>query len=116
MSKPLRNRFFGAGPTSPCLEPVVLSLLRGCAQKESNLQPAYSDALSNSREIGSAPYSTGVTSATEPPTKPESGFPNRYGSVTAPFALSTRPDLLGYLEAVALESALAPTRTVKVWP
>ena len=53
-----------------------------CAQKESNLQPASSGALSNRRESGSVPYSAGVTPTLTPPTKPESAESNRYGSVT----------------------------------
>lgn len=115
MSKPLRNRnrrivLIGNVGLAPRISPQLPE--SGCAQKESNLQPAYSDALSNSREIGSAPYSAVVTSATEPPTKPESGESNRYESVTA----STRFRLSSHPIFPALESFGLALRMERVRP
>lgn len=120
MSKPLpnRNREKRANGVLPLAPRILLQLLKNeCTQKESNLQPASSDAVSNSRVIGFPPYRAGVTPAVQPPTKPESGEPNRYGSVTAPngYRLSSHP-IFPALEAEVLASMLAPTRTVKGWP
>ena len=121
-----RNRVMGVKKgralTSPC--PSQLPEIE-CAQKDLNLQPAGSDALSNSRETASVPYSAGLSPAAEPPTKPEASSGYRSQSVTEPITflasghkaaeplkLAHRPDILGFLEGVTLAAAMG---AVKVW-
>lgn len=122
MSKPLPNRIFGAGPISPRLEGVVLSLLRGCAQKESNLQPASSGATPHGL-MSDFPASIRPESAQNPRRNPRTSFSNRHQSATAtdgfsgsahkPYALQSRPELIAGLDRWALPFVLYPTAKVE---
>lgn len=113
-------------PPKGGLEGVEATSVRGCAQKELNLQPAGYYRRGDELVIVFPPAKPVAEQDENPPTEPEASSGNRNGSVTEPghlsgsnhkpFALENRPDLLAGLEAFALAAMLAPTRSARGWP
>lgn len=125
MSKPLpnRNREKGANPVerlAPRISPQLVK--RGCAQKESNLQPASSGATPHGL-MSDFPASIRPESAQNPRRNPRTSFSNRHQSATAtdgfsgsahkPYALQSRPELIAGLDRWALPFVLYPTAKVE---
>lgn len=113
-------------PPKGGLEGVEATSVRGCAQKELNLQPAGYYRVEWGRIVVFTPRKDSATPDDSPRSETGASRGNRNGSVTEPitflasghkpYALESRPDLLAGLEAFALAAMLAPTRSARGWP